>query len=87
MKLSLNRRDDYRMEDHEVCEETITLLRRQRHDFINHLQVIHAMLQMGRTEKTLIYIEELAKDPKLVSDVLKDHEEQLDCPYKDSVVL
>ncbi|MDF2636453.1 MAG: signal transduction histidine kinase regulating citrate/malate metabolism, partial [Pelosinus sp.] len=47
------------MEDHEVCEEIVTLLRKQRHDFVNHLQVIHAMLQMGRREKALLYIEEL----------------------------
>lgn len=71
------------MQNHEVCEETITLLRRQRHDFINHLQVIHAMLQMGRTEKALVYIEELAKDPKLMSDALQDHEKQSSCPHKD----
>jgi sensor histidine kinase regulating citrate/malate metabolism len=67
------------MEDHEVCEEIVTLLRKQRHDFVNHLQVIHAMLQMGRREKALLYIEELAKDPSLVSDALKVCEER--CEY------
>lgn len=70
------------MVNHEVCEETITLLRRQRHDFINHLQVIHAMLQMGRTGKALIYMEELSKDPTLISEVLKDHVKQSGCLHK-----
>lgn len=63
------------MENHGMYEEFVTLLRKQRHDFINHLQVIHAMLQMGRQEKALVYIEELAKDPALVSDTLKVYED------------
>lgn len=71
-----------KMEKHEVCEEIVTLLKKQRHDFVNHLQVIHAMLQMGRGEKALLYIEELAKDPGLVSDTLKAYEEQCGCLHK-----
>jgi sensor histidine kinase regulating citrate/malate metabolism len=70
------------MENHEVCEEIVTLLKKQWHDFVNHLQVIHAMLQMGRREKALLYIEELAKDPSLVSDALKVYEEQCGCLHK-----
>ena len=64
------------MENHEVSTESVELLRIQRHDFINHLQVIHALLQLGRTEKALTYIEELAKDATLISDTLKIYEEQ-----------
>ncbi len=48
----------------EVKEEVLLLLKMQRHDFINHLQVIHAMIQLGKMDKALIYIEELSKDPK-----------------------
>jgi len=64
------------MEKHEVGEESVELLKIQRHDFVNHLQVIHALLQLGRIEKALTYIEELAKDSRLISDTLKIHEEQ-----------
>ena len=64
------------MENHGVSTESAELLRIQRHDFINHLQVIHALLQLGRTEKALTYIEELAKDATLISDTLKIYEEQ-----------
>ena len=64
------------MENHEQSAEIVNLLKIQRHDFINHLQVIHALLQLGRTEKALTYIEELAKDSRLISDTLKIHEEQ-----------
>jgi pentatricopeptide repeat protein len=42
-------------------------LRAQHHEFINHMQVVHAMLQMGRVEKAMKYIEEMAKDPSLVA--------------------
>lgn len=64
------------MDNDEVGAESINLLKIQRHDFVNHLQVIHALLQLGRTEKALAYIEELAKDSRLISDTLKIHEEQ-----------
>jgi pentatricopeptide repeat protein len=64
------------MENHEVSEESVNLLKIQRHDFINHLQVIHALLQLGRTEKALTYIEELSKDSRLISDTLDLYEEQ-----------
>lgn len=66
------------MENHEVSTESVELLRIQRHDFINHLQVVHALLQLGRTEKALTYIENLAKDSGLISDTLKIYEEQRD---------
>lgn len=53
-----------------TCADMIKLLRIQRHDFLNHLQVIHAMIQLGRGEKALQYIEKLAHDPDLISDLL-----------------
>lgn len=64
------------MENHELDAESINLLRIQRHDFINHLQVIHALLQLGRTEKALTYIEELAKNSRLLSSTIDIEEEQ-----------
>lgn len=64
------------MENHELDAESIDLLRIQRHDFINHLQVIHALLQLGRTEKALTYIEELAKNSRLISSTADIEEEQ-----------
>jgi sensor histidine kinase regulating citrate/malate metabolism len=56
-----------------VCEELEKALRAQRHDFINHIQVIHGLLKLGRTEKALAYIENLAKDPELVAGPLARH--------------
>jgi len=64
------------MEKHEMSEESINLLKIQRHDFVNHLQVIHALIQLGRNEKAITYIEDLAKDSRLISDTDKIHDEQ-----------
>ncbi|HAK72725.1 MAG TPA: histidine kinase [Sporomusaceae bacterium] len=62
----------------EVKEEVLLLLKMQRHDFINHLQVIHAMIQLGKMDKALIYIEELSKDPKgLVTEELTLRAEEI----------
>lgn len=74
--MSRQERGDYKMEDHELDAESMHLLRIQRHDFINHLQVIHALIQLGRTEKALIYIEELAKDSRAISSTLASYAEQ-----------
>jgi hypothetical protein len=72
-KAALPREGMRDMADREVCDEIVRLLRSQRHDFINHLQVIHAMLQLGRTERAITYIDDLAKDSRLVTDTLRLH--------------
>ena len=64
------------MGNHETDGEIINLLKKQRHDFVNHLQVIHALIQLGRNEKAITYIEDLAKDSRLISETLKIHDEQ-----------
>jgi hypothetical protein len=42
-----------------VEERAIVLLRRQRHDFLNHLQVISGWLQLNRPERVGQYIESI----------------------------
>ena len=66
----------------EVCDELEKLLRAQRHDFINHIQVVHAMLQLGRVEKAMRYMEDLAKDPELLAEPLRRHRLQQSCQQK-----
>lgn len=73
---------DQKAENEQVCDELLRLLRVQRHDFINHLQVIHAMLQLRRTDKALAYIENLATDDSLISDQLHGHVQQRECQRK-----
>lgn len=65
-----------------ICEELERLLRAQRHDFINHIQVVHALLQLGRTEKALAYLEDLAKDPGLLAGPLQMHRQRPACLRK-----
>lgn len=38
--------------------ETVDLLRTQRHDFINHLQVVYGMIQLHKREAAMEYIRE-----------------------------
>lgn len=59
-----------------TCVDANNLLRIQRHDFLNHLQVIHAMIQLGRNEKALEYIEKLAHDPEMISNVLATYQKE-----------
>ncbi|MBP2662475.1 MAG: Sensor kinase SpoOB-type, alpha-helical domain [Firmicutes bacterium] len=58
------------------CTDVMNVLRIQRHDFLNHLQVIHAMIQLGRNEKALQYIENLAHDPEMISNVLATYKNE-----------
>lgn len=64
-----------------VCEEMIKILRRQRHDFINHIQVVHAYLQLGKIEKALAFLEELAKDTN-TNDFFMKYTCQEECSKK-----
>ncbi|MCX7780831.1 MAG: Spo0B domain-containing protein [Negativicutes bacterium] len=66
----------------EVCPELARLLRVQRHDFINHAQVIHAFLQLGKTERAMHYIEELCRDPEVLCAALHYHVPQPGCVLK-----
>lgn len=66
----------------EVCPELIRLLRLQRHDFVNHAQVIHAYLQLGKSDRAMQYIEDLCKNPDLLSSAINPHSRLPDCAYK-----
>jgi signal transduction histidine kinase len=50
--------------------DMFTSIRGQRHDFLNHVQVIHTMVQMGRTEQLKAYVSELVKETRDVSEVV-----------------
>ncbi len=62
----------WQMSESEIQKVVVQALRKQRHDFINHLQVIHGLLQLGKGQRALDYIDELAKDPRLISDALEE---------------
>lgn len=68
-------------ENTQACTELIRLLRLQRHDFINHIQVIHGFLQLGKPQRALEYIEELAKDSAMVARTLQEYKPE-NCVHK-----
>lgn len=51
--------------------EALHLLRRQRHSFLNHLQVISGWLQLGRTDRAQQYLETVAARMTGESDVMR----------------
>lgn len=46
-------------------------LRAQRHDFLNHLQVVYSLIEMGEYEEANRYIEQVYGDIQSVSQALK----------------
>jgi len=59
-------------------DETVTqmtdlnhALRAQRHDFLNHLQVVYSLIEMGEYEEANRYIEQVYGDIQQVSKALK----------------
>ena len=52
-------------------ESYINLLRRQRHDFMNDLQVIYGYLQMKRPQGALEYIDRLSKENEIISGIYR----------------
>lgn len=45
-------------------------VRGQRHDFLNHVQVIHAMAQMGKIDQLQEYTANLVQETREVSDIM-----------------
>ena len=48
-----------------------TALRAQRHDFLNHLQVVYSLIEMGEYDEANQYIEQVYGDIQAVSKALK----------------
>ncbi|WP_158602273.1 sensor histidine kinase [Cohnella endophytica] len=54
----------------EEINDMFTSIRGQRHDFLNHVQVIHTMVHMGKTEQLKSYVNDLVKETRSVSDIV-----------------
>ena len=52
-------------------ESYIKLLRKQRNDFMNDLQVIYGYLQMKKPQCALDYIDRLSKENQIISEIYK----------------
>jgi signal transduction histidine kinase len=54
----------------EEINDMFTSIRGQRHDFLNHVQVIHTMVQMEKTEQLKAYVSDLVKETREVSEIV-----------------
>ena len=52
-------------------EDYVSLHRKQRHDFMNDLQVIYGYLQMKRPVEALGYIDRLSKENEIISEIYR----------------
>lgn len=51
-------------------QNMFTSVRGQRHDFLNHVQVIHAMAQMGKYEQLQAYTQNLVQETREVTEII-----------------
>lgn len=63
-----------------VCSEIVRMLKAQRHDFVSHIQVVYALLQLGKVERARTYLEKLAKDTDIVNETVRLHYQHGACP-------
>lgn len=52
-------------------QEMIQIIKAQRHDFVNHLQVIYGLVSLGNTVQVKTYIKTLYKDVQVTSNILQ----------------
>lgn len=49
--------------------ENIQILRKQRHDFMNHIQIIYGYLQLQREDMAVKYIQKLSRHNETISEL------------------
>lgn len=52
--------------------ETLSLLAEQRHDFLNHLQVLAGWLQLGDTQRALAYLRAIGAQYQELGQAIRD---------------
>lgn len=45
-------------------------IRAQRHDFLNHVQTIHSLAELGKSQELISYTKELTGDIRLMNDII-----------------
>lgn len=57
--------------EHQIYDHMVNLIRDQRHDFLNHLQVIMGNLQLDRREQAMNYLRQITSDIMEIGIVTK----------------
>lgn len=52
-------------------QELVRATRMQRHNFVNHLQVVYSLLKTGKTEKAERYIEDFCHDVRISGEIMR----------------
>lgn len=58
-------------QDFQAAEAVVRYLREQRHDFMNHIQVIWGFLQLGRADKSVKYIKDMNRKLDVLGKALR----------------
>ena len=66
-------------------ENYISLLRKQRHDFMNDLQVIYGYLQIKKPQGALEYIDRLSKENQIISEIYKLQDNRFSLCIEDNI--
>lgn len=72
--------DDSYRESMKNLENLNLKLRAQRHDYLNHLQVIYGLLQLGEYEDAREYMEPVFRDISRVTKAMKTSQPRCQCP-------
>ncbi|MCK5757724.1 MAG: Spo0B domain-containing protein [Clostridiales bacterium] len=64
---------DYRalMESYDKTSELNNTLREQRHDFLNHIQIIHGLIEMDNHKEAAEYMEDIYSEIQAVNNIMK----------------
>ncbi len=59
------------MESYDITSELNNTLREQRHDFLNHIQIIHGLIEMDNHKDAAEYMEEIYNEIQSVNNIMK----------------
>lgn len=54
----------------EHLRELVRAIRMQRHDFVNHMQVVYALMKTGKCDKAIDYIADLSHEIHITGEIL-----------------
>lgn len=67
----LQKEFDSLMESYEKTSELNNTLREQRHDFLNHIQIIHGLIEMDNHKEAADYMEDIYTEIQSVNNIMK----------------
>jgi sensor histidine kinase regulating citrate/malate metabolism len=69
--IALQRDFDTLMESYDKTSELNNTLREQRHDFLNHIQIIHGLIELDNHKEAAEYMEDVYSEIQSVNKIMK----------------